>query len=170
MRNFIRKIIGILVLFFSVTTVAQNGINVSQLQTEMLTNPEGIDVKQPRFSWTLQSKLNQIKQIAYQITVASSLEKLNTATPDLWDSGKVISGESINLVYSGKKLNNRQDAFWKVKIWTNKGEAVATDVAHFSMGIMTYADWKSTRWIGYDKISPEAVSYTHLTLPTKRIV
>lgn len=155
MRNFISKIIGVFVLFFSLAAVAQNGISISQLQTEMLTNPEGIDVKQPRFSWVLQSKLNQIKQIAYQITVASSLEKLNTNTPDLWDSGKVVSDESVNVIYSGKKLNNRQEAFWKVRIWTNKGEAVATDIAHFSMGILTYADWKSTRWIGYDKISPE---------------
>jgi alpha-L-rhamnosidase len=155
MRNFISKIIGVFVLFFSLAAVAQNGISISQLQTEMLTNPEGIDVKQPRFSWVLQSKLNQIKQIAYQITVASSLEKLNTNTPDLWDSGKVVSDESVNVIYSGKKLNNRQEAFWKVRIWTNKGEAVATDIAHFSMGILTYADWKSTRWIGYDKISQE---------------
>ncbi len=155
MRNFISKIIGVFVLFFSLAAVAQNGISISQLQTEMLTNPEGIDVKQPRFNWVLQSKLNQIKQIAYQITVASSLEKLNTNTPDLWDSGKVVSDESVNVIYSGKKLNNRQEAFWKVRIWTNKGEAVATDIAHFSMGILTYADWKSTRWIGYDKISPE---------------
>ncbi len=155
MRNFISKIIGVFVLFFSLAAVAQNGISISQLQTEMLTNPEGIDVKQPRFNWVLQSKLNQIKQIAYQITVASSLEKLNTNTPDLWDSGKVVSDESVNVIYSGKKLNNRQEAFWKVRIWTNKGEAVATDIAHFSMGILTYADWKSTRWIGYDKISQE---------------
>ena len=45
MRNFISKIIGVFVLFFSLAAVAQNGISISQLQTEMLTNPEGIDVK-----------------------------------------------------------------------------------------------------------------------------
>mgnify|MGYP007046704983 CR=1 FL=1 len=73
MRNFISKIIGVFVLFFSLAAVAQNGISISQLQTEMLTNPEGIDVKQPRFSWVLQSNLNQIKQLAYQVIVASTL-------------------------------------------------------------------------------------------------
>lgn len=155
MRKFFVKISGLVMLFFSLAAVAQNGINVSQLQTEMLTNPEGIDVKQPRLSWILKSNWNGIHQLAYQITAASSLEELNSGNADLWDSGKVLSEESVNVIYNGKKLNNRQEAYWKVKVWTNKGEAVATDVAHFSMGILTYADWKSTRWIGYDKISPE---------------
>ncbi|MEN9981547.1 MAG: hypothetical protein RL542_1334 [Bacteroidota bacterium] len=155
MRNSIEKIIGLLVLFFSLTTVAQEKMSISQLQTEMLTNPEGIDVTQPRFSWILQSNLNETKQLAYQVIAASSLEKLNTNNVDLWDSGKVVSDASVNVVYTGKKLNNRQEVYWKVKVWTNKGEVLATEVAHFSMGIMTYADWKSTRWIGYDKIAPE---------------
>lgn len=155
MRNSIEKIIWLLALFFMFSAVAQNGLSVDQLQTEMLTNPEGIDVKQPRLSWVIHSISNQTKQTAYQITIASTLENLNSNHPDLWDSGKVESDESTNVIYNGKKLNNKQEVYWKVKIWTNKGEAIAAEVAHFSMGIMTYADWKSTRWIGYDKLSPE---------------
>ncbi|MEY4432548.1 MAG: hypothetical protein RLZZ44_678, partial [Bacteroidota bacterium] len=155
MRNSITKLIGLLLVFSSFATIAQNELSVGQLQTEMLTNPEGIDVKQPRFSWVIQSKSKSVKQIAYQITAASSLEKLNTNTPDLWDSGKVVNDESVHVLYNGKKLKNRQEVFWKVHLWTNQGEVFAKEIAHFSMGIMTYADWKSTRWIGYDKIEPE---------------
>lgn len=139
-------------MFFSFAVVAQNGITVSDLQCEMLTNPEGIDVTQPRLSWQLKANVNQIAQTAYQITVASTLENLNADKGDLWDSGKVETDESVNIIYKGKRLENRQDAFWKVKVWTNKAAVESTD-AHFSMGILTYADWKSTRWIGYDKAS-----------------
>ncbi|MFV8341280.1 family 78 glycoside hydrolase catalytic domain [Flavobacterium sp. XS2P39] len=152
MRKLFINSIFFVTLFFSVAAIAQNGISVSDLQCEMLTDPEGIDVMQPRLSWKLKANVNQIEQTAYQITVASTLENLNADKGDLWDSGKVENDESVNIIYQGKRLENRQDAFWKVKVWTNKGAVKATN-AHFSMGILTYADWKSTRWIGYDKAS-----------------
>lgn len=119
----------------------------------MLNNPEGIDVLQPRLSWQIDANVNDVKQTAYQIIVASTQENLNANTADLWDSGKVASDESVNIIYNGKTLTNRQNAFWKVKIWTNKGE-IQSEKAFFSMGILNYADWKSTRWIGYEKASP----------------
>ena len=119
----------------------------------MMNNPEGIDVLQPRLSWQINANVNDVKQTAYQIIVASTEENLNSNTADLWDSGKVASNESVNIIYNGKTLENRQNAFWKVKIWTNKGE-IQSEKAFFSMGILNYADWKSTRWIGYEKASP----------------
>ncbi len=153
--NKIQRYISVLFLVVaSFSAFAQKGISINNLQCEMLSNPEGIDVLQPRLSWQIQSDLNDIKQTAYQIVVASTLENLNTNNADLWDSGKVSSDESVNIVYNGKKLNDRQNAFWKVKVWTNKGEIQSNENAHFSIGILTYADWKSTRWIGYDKVSP----------------
>ncbi len=104
----------------------------------------------PVLSWQIKSDLNDIKQTAYQIIVASTLENLNANKADLWDSGKVESNASVNVVYNGKKLGDRQNAFWKVTVFTNKGEIKSTENAHFSIGILTYADWKSTRWIGYE--------------------
>jgi alpha-L-rhamnosidase len=140
-----------IMMIFSFDAVAQNGIIVTELQCEMLTNPEGIDLTQPRLSWQIQSDANQVEQTAYQIIVASTAANLNADTPDLWDSGKVESNESVGIIYNGKRLENRQDAFWKVKVWTNKGAIKSTNFAHFSIGILTYSDWKSTRWIGYDR-------------------
>lgn len=119
----------------------------------MLNNPEGIDVLQPRLSWQINANVSDVKQTAYQIIVASTEENLNANTADLWDSGKVASNESVNIIYNGKILENRQNAFWKVKIWTNKGEFQSEEKTFFSMGILNYADWKSTRWIGYEKAS-----------------
>ena len=153
-KTFLYPFILIASLCFSLAQ-AQNKISVTNLQCEMLTNPEGIDVVQPRLSWQIKSDLNDIKQTAYQIIVASTLENLNANKADLWDSGKVESNASVNVVYNGKKLGDRQNAFWKVTVFTNKGEIKSTENAHFSIGILTYADWKSTRWIGYEKLSKD---------------
>jgi alpha-L-rhamnosidase len=134
---------------------AQNKISVTNLQCEMLNNPEGIDVVQPRLSWQIKADGNAVKQTAFQIIVASTLENLNANKADLWDSGKVTSNESVNIIYNGKKLGDRQNAFWKVTVFTNKGEIKSATTAHFSIGILTYSDWKSTRWIGYEKLSKD---------------
>ena len=153
-KSFLHIFILIVSLCFSLAQ-AQNKISVTNLQCEMLNNPEGIDVVQPRLSWQIKSDVNDVKQTAYQIMVASTLENLNANKADLWDSGKVTSDESVNINYNGKKLGDRQNAFWKVTVFTNKGEIKSATTAHFSIGILTYADWKSTRWIGYEKLSKE---------------
>ena len=155
MEKFFLHITCIIITTISFSAKAQNKISVTNLQCEMLNSPEGIDVLKPRLSWQINTDVNDVKQTAYQILVASSLEKLNANNADLWDSGKVESDETINIIYKGKKLENRQDVFWKVTVWTNKGEVKSNEKAHFSIGILTYADWKSTRWIGYEKLSKE---------------
>ncbi|MEG0851216.1 MAG: alpha-L-rhamnosidase N-terminal domain-containing protein, partial [Flavobacterium sp.] len=153
MKKFFLHLIVFLSLF-TISAKAQNKISVVDLKCEMLSNPEGIDVLQPRLSWKIKANVNDVKQTAYQILASSSLEKLNAGNADLWDSGKVQSDESVNVIYNGKKLKDRQDVYWKVIVFTNKGEVKSAETAHFSIGILTYADWKSTRWIGYEKTSP----------------
>ncbi|MGO4771144.1 glycoside hydrolase family 78 protein [Flavobacterium sp. W22_SRS_FK3] len=145
----------LIITLFTFSAQAQNKISVTNLQCEMLNNPEGIDVVKPRLSWQIKSDVNDVKQTAYQIMVASTLENLNANKADLWDSGKVTSNKSVNIIYNGKKLGDRQNAFWKVTVFTNKGEIKSAVTAHFSIGILTYANWKSTRWIGYEKLSKE---------------
>jgi len=152
-KTFLYTIVLIASLCFSLAK-AQNKISVTNLQCEMLNNPEGIDVLQPRLSWQINAEGNDVKQTAYQIMVASTLENLNANKADLWDSGKVESNESVNVVYTGKSLKNKDEAYWKVKIWSNKGEIQSNELAHFSTGILNYTDWRSIRWIGYDRTSP----------------
>ncbi|MEN3323119.1 glycoside hydrolase family 78 protein [Mariniflexile soesokkakense] len=142
------------ILLFSFSTVAQNEIKLSNLQCEMLVNPLGIDVLQPRLSWQIITDKSEVEQTTYQILVASSAEKLASNNADLWDSGKVESNASVNVIYAGKKLNGKDEAYWKVKISTNRGETQWSEIAYWSMGILTYADWKSTRWIGYNQLFP----------------
>ena len=67
------------------------------LRCEYLSEPMGIDVKQPRLSWKL--KANNPKergqaQMAYRILVAGSKKQLARNKGDLWDSGEVKSDQS----------------------------------------------------------------------------
>lgn len=119
------------------------------LRCETLENPVGIDVAQPRLSWEINSPEQQVMQTAYQVLVASTPDKLAKNEGDLWNSGKVESDQSIQLAYRGKALKSRQDCYWKVKVWTNKGESEWSKAAHWSMGLLRPDDWKA-KWIGAD--------------------
>ena len=119
----------------------------------MLANPLGIDVKEPRFSWHIISDQRNVQQTSYQIIVSSSAEKLKKNDGDIWNSEKQNSSQSIHISYSGKQLQSATKYFWKVKVFTNKGEATTTETAFFSIGLLNSDDWKA-KWIGYDKASP----------------
>ncbi len=149
-----KKVHSLLIVLCIFSTWAQNPLSVSNLQCEMLNNPLGIDVLNPRLSWQFLTSDSEVEQHAYHIMVASSIENLNRNQADLWDSGVVRSSASINIAYSGKKLKSKTAAFWKVRVWTNKGESGWSAPAHWSMGILTYAEWKSTRWIGCNQLFP----------------
>jgi alpha-L-rhamnosidase len=128
-------------------------VGIQNLRCEMLVNPLGIDIKEPRLSWQLISDQRNVQQTAYQVIVSSSIEKLNKNEGDIWNSGKQNSSQSIHVIYSGKALRSATKYFWKVKVFTNKGEASSKETAFFSTGLLNKNDWKA-KWIGYDKASP----------------
>nr|WP_121271898.1 alpha-L-rhamnosidase [Pedobacter schmidteae] len=137
-----------LILFGATGGFAQ--VSVQHLRCELLQNPVGIDVLQPRLSWEISSAEREVKQTAYHILVASSPEKLNTYDADIWNSGKVSSSESIYNTYAGQVLKSNNKYYWKVKVWTNTGETNWSSLAFWSMGLLHYKDWEG-RWIGFDR-------------------
>src|SRR5690349_25083824 len=95
------------VMLLVLSAAAQAQITTQHLRCEMLNNPAGIDVTQPRLSWQLSGKERNIQQVAYQVLVASTPEKLARQEGDLWNSGKVTSNQSIHVIYKGKPLTSR---------------------------------------------------------------
>ena len=94
-------------------------IGITDLRTEQLKNPAGIDVRQPRLSWRIESDEQNVIQTAYHILVASSPELLEQGKGDIWDSGKIESDASQWITYQGKTLKCNASYYWKVKIDTN---------------------------------------------------
>ena len=87
------------------------------LRTEYLPNPFGMDVLNPRLSWQMKKDVRGARQSAYRIMAATSDQLLSAETPDLWDTGKIDSDQSNQLVYNGKDLKSGLKVYWKVKIW-----------------------------------------------------
>ncbi|MCL5098702.1 MAG: family 78 glycoside hydrolase catalytic domain [Candidatus Omnitrophica bacterium] len=123
------------------------GLSVRNLRCEYRLNPQGIDVPQPRLSWVLESNQRGQKQTACQLLVASSSEILDRNEGDLWDSGKVGSADSIQVVYRGRPLKARMRCYWKVRVWDRDGQACAwSSPAEWSMGLLQPTDWQA-QWI-----------------------
>ncbi|NOR76513.1 MAG: family 78 glycoside hydrolase catalytic domain [Draconibacterium sp.] len=146
-----KTIIKILILLFFASGCSESlQVNVDNLRCEYKINPFGVDIETPRLSWILQSNHRGVKQSAYQIIVASSLEKLNANEGDIWNTKKVKSDKSIQIYYEGKPLESNHKYFWKVKVWDQNGETNTSTPAFWTTGLFNDSDWKA-KWIGLDK-------------------
>lgn len=137
-------------LLFTAHRSPAPAVTTTELRCEWLHNPLGIDSRTPALSWELNSPQRGVQQEAYQVLVASSKGLLARNEGDLWNSGKVASDASTLVAYGGKPLTSRAACFWKVKVWTNKGEATWSSPARWTMGLLDSSDWKG-QWIGMDK-------------------
>ncbi|HTL72741.1 MAG TPA: family 78 glycoside hydrolase catalytic domain [bacterium] len=136
-------------VFIAVIFLASNACAISpvQLRCESLDHPLGVDVAGPRLSWILQSDKRGDRQTAYQIVAATSEDALKKGDSDLWDSGKVMSEETIQIAYAGKPLKSSQPVFWKVRAWDADGNVSAwSNPATWTMGILAPSAWKA-KWI-----------------------
>ena len=140
-------ICSLLVLF---TGILQASITPVKLTCENLKNPLVVDVLKPRLSWVNISPYKEKGQFqtAWEIRAASTKDKLLSGKADLWNSGKVISDESVNIIYGGSPLVSRQDCWWQVRVWDRNGKVSDwSEPAFWSMGLLKQEEWKA-KWIG----------------------
>lgn len=130
------------------STYGQEGPSAPKdLRCEYLENPLGIDVRQPRFSWVLEHPQRGELQSAYQILVAASLSLLDTQKGGPWDSGKVESDDSMQVVYAGQPLTSGRRYYWKVRYWDREGRVSPySEPAWFEMGLLSRDEWKG-QWV-----------------------
>src|ERR1039457_4548960 len=136
-------------LAFAVPVFAGRGaaLKVDGLKCEYRVNPLGLDTPEPRLGWLLESPERGQRQTAYQVLAASTAELLAKDKGDLWDSGKVSSGASVQVVYGGKSLHPGERVYWKVRAWDRNDRAsVYSPAAWWEMGLLAPADWRAA-WI-----------------------
>ncbi len=108
----------------------------NHLTCEYLTNPLGIDVAKPRLSWWLNDARPGARQTAFQIVADNG-----------WDTGKVMSDQSVHVAYDGPQLGSRQRVAWKVRYWDQRGKPSAwSKPAWFEMGLLQQGDWQA-QWV-----------------------
>jgi alpha-L-rhamnosidase len=136
---------AIALLLISTFTFAQS--KVVDTKVENLTNPIGIDIAKPVFSWKLQSDKRNVMQAAYEIKVATDASTLGSGKNLLWTSGKVDSDKSLYVPYAGPGLTSGEKYFWQVRVWDNSGKASAwSSPSSWQMGMLNKSDWKA-KWI-----------------------
>ena len=125
---------------------ADSRLTVGELTAEHRHNPLGIDEREPRLGWKLRSQRQGEAQQAYRVQVASSPARLQEDSPDVWDSGTVASGRSVDVAYDGPALAARQRYWWRVQVTGRDGERSGWSVpAFFETGLLD--DWRA-KWIG----------------------
>ena len=125
-------------------------LKIIRLKLENKVTPLGVDISSPRFSWNLESEQRNVRQVAYQIYVASSLEKLKDNQGNIWDSKRIVSDKSIQIYYNGEPLQSNHKYYWKVKIWSQNAQIHESEPSYWSTGLFKESDWKA-KWIGLDK-------------------
>jgi alpha-L-rhamnosidase len=110
------------------------------LRTEHRRDVPCVDDAAPRLSWELESSERDKRQIAYQVVVACEDDQL-------WDSGRVESSSSVDIVYAGRALPAATDCWWTVRVWDEAGEPSPwSEPARFRTRL---GEWRA-QWISRD--------------------
>lgn len=139
------------ILFLTIISILSSSfllaadVNIVKLQTEYASTPLGIDVVKPRFSWQMASVSAGAHQKAYQIIV------VDEAKIKVWDSGKQVSGVSLNIKYNGKPLKPQLRYYWQILVWDQDHKKHIAN-SWFETGLMdassSLSAWEGAKWIG----------------------
>lgn len=112
-----------------------------RLKTEYLTDPIGIEVEKPRFSWNCE---DGVRQTAYEIVAADDAGNI------LWESGKVPSG-SMRCQWGGESVKPKTQVMWKIRLWDENDACGDWTTATFETGM----DIWQAQWItGNYRVNP----------------
>jgi alpha-L-rhamnosidase len=130
---------------------------MTALKVDGLENPLGIDSSRPQFSWQLVANRKGARQSAFRIVVASSEANVVQGIADVWDSGRVTSGQSIGVSYGGPPLLSRARYHWRVEVSDEDGVALRPSPGSWwEMGLLAPADWTAHWIVAEDEIAASA--------------
>ncbi len=134
-------------LFLTLTLSLFAQLQVSSLTTDYKTNPLGIDNLAPKLCWIIQSDQSNTMQASYEIRAALNTADLAKGKKQIWNSGKVLSSQSVHIKYDGQAPLSYQRVYWQVRVEDNHGKKSKwSEPAFFEMGILDAATWDA-EWI-----------------------
>jgi len=143
-------------LVYGVAAIGQAGVEAGgqsgpvHLRVDNLARPLGIDDVTPRFSWQLEDPARGAQQTGYRVQVATKPELLSDGQADVWDSGQVQSGQSLNVKYAGPAVKPSTRYFWRVTVWGADGKPYPASAADWwETGLLNQDAWRAD-WIGWE--------------------
>ena len=80
-----------------------------------------IHSRRPSFSWIIPDKRANSRQSAFRLLISSSRKNSQANVGDVWDSGKVLSRQSVGVqLPADHPLDTNRIYFWKVKVWDDQ--------------------------------------------------
>lgn len=121
-------------------------VRIVHLKTEYREYPLGIDMEAPGFSWQMESERVGAAQSAYRILVWKEEEP----EAPVWDSGVILSPQSVQVRYKGQALYPQSRYSWQVSVWDEQKKETKSDTAWFETGLMGTGQkcWNGAEFIG----------------------
>ena len=153
-KRIIAAVTALTLLLSCALAEAAPAFAVVGLKTQGRVNPFGIDVRQPAFSWRMESSAIGAAQTAWRIVVTD--EEGDVA----WDSGEVEGAASSGILYGGEALAPSTTYTWRVTVTDNAGTSVESAPAAFTTALMSdsFDAWDGAQWIGLPVLPLDAAS------------
>jgi alpha-L-rhamnosidase len=120
-------------------------VSLDTLRCEYLTDPVGIDVNNPRFSWIITADKRDIYQQSYRIIVSDKADDVRNKKGALWDSGPIESNNTIQIEYKGQALTDNHSYYWRASSVID-GQEIWSEPATFHTGLLHQNYWKA-KWL-----------------------
>ena len=104
-------------------TKNENSIYLYDLRTNGRIRPLGIDCEHQAFSWKMQSDTIGQRQEAYRIIIN------RTDGKTVWDSGKVVCGQSHEIIYGGERLEAATAYTWELSVWDQEENLIGASAS-----------------------------------------
>lgn len=141
-KNIFVSVLG-LVLGICTACGASKQTEITNLKTNYIRNPIGVDDESILFSWQMNSEEQGKSQSAYRIAVyecdQGNREQDDAIASEIcvWDSGKVEGSLSVAVPYEGEQLKPQTGYEWSVDVWDEEGSrCVSAETGYFETGLM----------------------------------
>ncbi len=142
-----------LALFF-MCGVASAFTTIKDFRVQHADRPIAIEDRHPVFSWKMDSDVRGQKQTAYQISVIREVDG-----SELWNTGRVTSDKSVDIVYQGVALQAEKGYTVNLSVWDRNGDRYDAST-RFETGLMNpgISAWNGAGWIGLKQLKLDAAS------------
>ena len=150
-KNALLLLLALTCVFRAHAYVALQPVN---LTCEYIENPLCIDIANPRFAWTFNSKERNALQTAYEIIVSKTPADVERGKATEWSTGKIASSDNIQIEYAGAPLTSFTKYYWRVRVYDQNGTASAWSAVNiFETAMLSPADW-TAKWISDGSSNP----------------